>query len=90
MSVETRDAPPFPTVGFMAPACARLAALSMLLGSPSILAAQDVTESTPEWNDDRSMEIVRAAMRTRHQTFSDSSLRNFEVDSEGYVYLLTD
>ena len=90
MSVQTLDAPPFPTVGFMAPACARLAALSMLLGSPSILAAQDVTDSTPEWNDDRSMEIVRAAMRTRQHTFSDSSLRNFEVESEGHVYLLTD
>jgi hypothetical protein len=62
----------------------------MLLGSQSILAAQDVTESTPKWNDDRSMGIVRAAMRTRHHTFSDSSLRNFEVESEGHVYLLTD
>jgi hypothetical protein len=90
MSVLTRNAPPFPTVGFMAAACARLAALSVLLGSPTIVAAQDVTESAPEWNDDRSMEIVRAAMRTRHHTFSDSSLRNFEVESEGHVYLLTD
>jgi hypothetical protein len=62
----------------------------MLLGSTTILAAQDVTESTPGWNDDRSMEIVEAAMRTRHHTFSDSSLRNFEVESEGHVYLLTD
>lgn len=97
MRLLTGDAPLSSTLGFMASATAFLAALSMLLSYPSILAAQDATEEATEkaresaaWNDGRAMEIVRSAMQTRYHTFSDSSLRNFEVDSEGHVYLLTD
>lgn len=94
MPVQTRDASPAMYVGRAAPASVRLAAISMLLASPSISAAQEGSEaetaSAPGWNDERSMEVVEAAMRTRHHTFSDSSLRNFEVDSEGHVYLFTD
>ena len=60
------------------------------LAPDSVLLAQDEPSAAAEWNDARSLQIVRAAMRTRQHTFSDSSLRNFEVDSEGYVYLLTD
>ena len=60
--------------------------LLLALASPlSILRAQEAA-----WNDERAMEIVEAAIETRLHAFSDSSLRNFEVDAEGYVYLLTE
>ncbi|UCG76988.1 MAG: hypothetical protein JSV95_06830 [Gemmatimonadota bacterium] len=56
----------------------------------SALIAQDVADAAPEWNDRRSLEIVDAAIRTRQEAFSDSSLRSFEADAEGFVYLLAE
>ena len=58
--------------------------LSALAALASPLPAQEGA-----WNDARAMEIVESAIETRHHAFSDSSLRNFEVGAEGYVYLLT-
>jgi hypothetical protein len=59
--------------------------LALAAAAPvSLLSAQEAA-----WNDERSMEIIEAAINTRHHAFSDSSLQNFEVDAEGYVYLLT-
>jgi hypothetical protein len=59
--------------------------LALAAAAPvSLLSAQEAA-----WNDEHSMEIIEAAINTRHHAFSDSSLQNFEVDAEGYVYLLT-
>ncbi|MCZ6477713.1 MAG: hypothetical protein O6851_05295 [Gemmatimonadetes bacterium] len=43
-----------------------------------------------EWNDERVLLIIQAAIEARRHAFSDSSLRNFEADAEGFIYLLTD
>ena len=63
--------------------------LAALLLAPATGRSQPQSVGESTWNDERTMEVVEAAMRTRHHAFSDSSLRNFEVESQGWVYLFT-
>ncbi|MDT8435616.1 MAG: hypothetical protein RRA92_02565 [Gemmatimonadota bacterium] len=74
-------------------AFAALAVLAGLTGPPSPAEAQSPSEAQThgrDWNDPRTLALVRAAIDARRHPWGDSTLEAFDLYAEGRVHYLAD